>query len=168
MADPLSLALAIIPIAAGLLKVTEKLHRTVQVVANAPEQIKSHVSEITMTRQAFLGVYRALSGMNTNDIHPDDIAFGSVLFDKVDAIIISYRRNLRKIRKSPLSGLPTVFGRLQWFLKKGGLGVLQNELQSVKVNMHILLHTINIQLATTEIVAGKASQARIARLKEEM
>ena len=168
MADPISLALAIAPIAASLYHMSKSLKKTIKAVANAPQQIRRHTSEITMTRQVFLSVQSSLSSLDRENIYEDEIELVKLVLRRTGATTRTYRRVLRKIRHSAKTGLPTIFGRVQWWLKKESLMLLLKDLDSAKLNMSIILPLIQIKLSKAKIMSGEKSRAEVARLEKEM
>lgn len=162
------LALAIPPIVASLYKVSESLKETIELVKKAPQQIKHHINEITLTKQVFLSVNSLLSSLTGIDIPADGIRLLKLELKRTRGTVRAYRRTLHKIRRGPTTGLPTVVGRFQWLLKKGDLTSLHKDLESAKFHMSLCLTMIHIQMSVAKINSGKRSQAEVSRLKEEM
>ena len=169
MADPVSLTLGIIPVTVGLCKITKSLADIVKTVSNAPKQINAHIAEITMMRQIMLTTHRALSGLTKTELHRDDLKLGRTLLKHAKRITRRYQLFLNELNAlRDAKGFARVIERLQWYFKGKEIMCLQSDLQSIKWNLSIFLHAVQIQVLQLKITSGTESVAEITTLKEEM
>ena len=154
MADPISLTLAILPIAASLSKVVKDLHDLRKTVSHAKAEVNTFHQEATMLNQLLLLVHRSVSGVPRNILDDDIMNIGKDLKKQAKFVIRQFQKMLPLLKNLVHPNRMTrLRERVVWASRKKEVLVLQSKINSHKLSLSIFMHSVQILVISAKVAA---------------